>query len=48
LIGKDLVLTLGLKMEKLIQKNKNIIGIVLGHHGLFTWGNTMKNVIKFN
>ncbi|MDG2007006.1 MAG: bifunctional rhamnulose-1-phosphate aldolase/short-chain dehydrogenase [Alphaproteobacteria bacterium] len=31
---------LGLKMENLINKNKNIIGIVLGHHGLFTWGNT--------
>ncbi len=31
---------LGLKMENLISKNKNIIGIVLGHHGLFTWGNT--------
>ena len=31
---------LGLKMENLISKNKNIIGIVLGHHGLFTWGST--------
>ena len=31
---------LGLKMESLIHKNKNIIGIVLGHHGLFTWANT--------
>jgi rhamnulose-1-phosphate aldolase/alcohol dehydrogenase len=31
---------LGLKMEKLIKKNKDIIGIVLGHHGLFTWGDT--------
>ena len=30
---------LGLKMEKLIQSNPSIIGIVLGHHGLFTWGN---------
>ena len=29
---------LGLKMEKLIQANPTIIGIVLGHHGLFTWG----------
>ena len=28
---------LGLKMENLIYKNKGIIGIVLGHHGLFTW-----------
>ena len=25
-------------MEKLIQANPTIIGIVLGHHGLFTWG----------
>ena len=33
---------LGLKMESLIHKNKNIIGIVLGHHGLFTWANTNK------
>lgn len=31
---------LGLKMENLINKNNNIIGIVLGHHGLFTWGST--------
>lgn len=29
---------LGLKMEKLIEDNPSIIGIVLGHHGLFTWG----------
>ena len=33
---------LGLKMENLIHKNKGIIGIVLGHHGLFTWSNTSK------
>lgn len=33
---------LGLKMENLIEKNKDIMGIVLGHHGLFTWGNTNK------
>ena len=33
---------LGLKMENLIEKNKDIMGIVLGHHGLFTWGNTSK------
>ena len=33
---------LGLKMENLIKKNNDIMGIVLGHHGLFTWGNTSK------
>jgi len=33
---------LGLKMENLIEKNKDIMGIVLGHHGLFTWGDTNK------
>ena len=33
---------LGLKMENLIEKNNDIMGIVLGHHGLFTWGNTSK------
>ena len=33
---------LGLKMENLIEKNKDIMGIVLGHHGLFTWGDTSK------
>ena len=37
---------LGLKMEKLIQSNKNIIGIVLGHHGLFTWANTSELCYK--
>jgi len=37
---------LGLKMEKLINKNKNIIGIVLGHHGLFTWGGTSEECYK--
>ena len=37
---------LGLKMEKLIKKNKNIIGIVLGHHGLFTWGDTSEECYK--
>ena len=33
---------LGLRMENLIQKNPHIMGIVLGHHGLFTWGDTSK------
>ena len=37
---------LGLKMEKLIKSNKNIIGIVLGHHGLFTWANTSEQCYK--
>ena len=37
---------LGLKMEKLIKKNKDIIGIVLGHHGLFTWGDTSEECYK--
>ena len=37
---------LGLKMEKLIKNNKNIIGIVLGHHGLFTWGKTNEECYK--
>ena len=37
---------LGLKMEKLIKNNKNIIGIILGHHGLFTWGNNSEDCYK--
>ena len=31
---------LGLKMEKLISSKPYIKGIILGHHGLFTWGNS--------
>jgi|TARA_B110000263_G_C15306976_1_gene510936 rhamnulose-1-phosphate aldolase/alcohol dehydrogenase len=31
---------LGLKMEKLIKTKPNLEGIVLGHHGLFNWGNS--------
>ena len=31
---------LGLKLEKCIQENPNLSGIVLGGHGLFTWGPT--------
>lgn len=31
---------LGLQMEKAVQNNPGITGIVLGAHGLFTWGNT--------
>ena len=37
---------LGLKMEKLIKKKNNINGIVLGHHGLFTWGGTSAECYK--
>ena len=37
---------LGLKMENLIKKNKDIIGIVLGHHGLFTWADTSELCYK--
>ena len=31
---------LGLKLEKCVQENPNIRGIILGSHGLFTWGDT--------
>lgn len=31
---------LGLKMKETLDKNPNIRGIMLGSHGLFTWGNT--------
>ena len=31
---------LGLKLEAAVQKNPNLRGIILGGHGLFTWGNT--------
>src|SRR5690606_14575244 len=31
---------LGLKLERCIQENPDISGIVLGGHGLFTWGPT--------
>ncbi|MFN7119890.1 MAG: bifunctional aldolase/short-chain dehydrogenase [Saprospiraceae bacterium] len=31
---------LGLKLEKCLKDNPNIRGIVLGGHGLFTWGDT--------
>ncbi|GIR65031.1 MAG: hypothetical protein CM15mP70_01380 [Pelagibacteraceae bacterium] len=36
---------LGLRMENLIQKNPHIMGIVLGHHGLFTWAIQAKSAI---
>ena len=31
---------LGLKLKECLDKNPNIKGIMLGAHGLFTWGNT--------
>jgi len=31
---------LGLQLEKCLEENPGIIGIVLGSHGLFTWGDT--------
>lgn len=31
---------LGLKLEKCLNENPGIRGIILGSHGLFTWGNT--------
>lgn len=31
---------LGLKLKKCLDENPNIKGIMLGSHGLFTWGNT--------
>ena len=33
---------LGLQLEKCISENPGLRGIVLGSHGLFTWGNTSK------
>jgi rhamnulose-1-phosphate aldolase/alcohol dehydrogenase len=33
---------LGLQLEKCLAENPGIRGIVLGGHGLFTWGNTSK------
>ncbi len=34
---------LGLKLGALAQSNPNLVGVVLGAHGLFTWGNTAKS-----
>ncbi|HOY12596.1 MAG TPA: class II aldolase/adducin family protein, partial [Saprospiraceae bacterium] len=31
---------LGLQLENCVKENPNIRGIILGSHGLFTWGNT--------
>ena len=33
---------LGLHLEKCYKENPNIKGIILGSHGLFTWGNTSR------
>jgi rhamnulose-1-phosphate aldolase/alcohol dehydrogenase len=34
---------LGLQLEKCVTDNPNLKGIILGGHGLFTWGNTSFN-----
>jgi rhamnulose-1-phosphate aldolase/alcohol dehydrogenase len=34
---------LGLKLGNLAKDNPNCVGVVLGSHGLFTWGNTAKS-----
>ncbi|WP_375443983.1 bifunctional aldolase/short-chain dehydrogenase [uncultured Fibrella sp.] len=31
---------LGLKLEETVKQNPNLRGVILGGHGLFTWGNT--------
>ena len=31
---------LGLQLEKIVQENPGLRGVILGGHGLFTWGNT--------
>ncbi|RFS16111.1 bifunctional aldolase/short-chain dehydrogenase [Emticicia sp. C21] len=31
---------LGLKLEETVKNNPNLRGVILGGHGLFTWGNT--------
>ena len=31
---------LGLQLEKIVQENPNLRGVILGGHGLFTWGET--------
>ncbi|PJJ59936.1 bifunctional aldolase/short-chain dehydrogenase [Hymenobacter chitinivorans] len=31
---------LGLQLEKIVADNPNLRGVILGGHGLFTWGNT--------
>ena len=38
--GSVPVLILGLKLKKCLDENPGIRGIMLGSHGLFTWGDT--------
>ena len=33
---------LGIKLGEMAKRNPNFVGVVLGSHGLFTWGNTAK------
>ena len=33
---------LGIKLGKMSEENPNFVGVVLGSHGLFTWGHTAK------
>ena len=33
---------LGIKLGKIAKENPNFVGVVLGSHGLFTWGHTAK------
>ena len=33
---------LGIKLGEMAKNNPNLVGVVLGSHGLFTWGNTAK------
>jgi rhamnulose-1-phosphate aldolase/alcohol dehydrogenase len=33
---------LGIKLGEMAKKNPNYVGVVLGSHGLFTWGNSAK------
>jgi rhamnulose-1-phosphate aldolase/alcohol dehydrogenase len=37
---------LGLKLGDLARKNPNLVGVVLGGHGLFTWGDTAKDCYR--
>ena len=34
---------LGIKLGKMAEENPNFVGVVLGSHGLFTWGHTAKD-----
>ena len=34
---------LGIKLGEMAKANPNFVGVVLGSHGLFTWGNTAKD-----